>query len=52
VRIWFAGGGTAGHLNPGLAIARAMVKMDPADSPFVLAAKRGIERDLQPKDSY
>jgi UDP-N-acetylglucosamine--N-acetylmuramyl-(pentapeptide) pyrophosphoryl-undecaprenol N-acetylglucosamine transferase len=52
VRIWFAGGGTAGHLNPGLAIARAMVKMDPAVSPFFIGAKRGIERDLLAKEPY
>ena len=52
MRIWFAGGGTAGHLNPGLSIARALVKMEPAVSPFFIGAVRGIERDLLPKEPY
>lgn len=52
MRIWFAGGGTAGHLNPGLAIARELVKIDPAVSPFFIGALRGIERELLPKEPY
>jgi UDP-N-acetylglucosamine--N-acetylmuramyl-(pentapeptide) pyrophosphoryl-undecaprenol N-acetylglucosamine transferase len=52
VRIWFAGGGTAGHLNPGLAIARALLKLEPTVSPFFIGAKRGIERELLPKEPY
>jgi UDP-N-acetylglucosamine--N-acetylmuramyl-(pentapeptide) pyrophosphoryl-undecaprenol N-acetylglucosamine transferase len=52
VRVWFAGGGTAGHLNPGLSIARALVKLDPAVSPFFIGARRGIERDLLPKEPF
>lgn len=46
--IIFAGGGTGGHLYPGLAIARAMVKLDPAIEPFFIGAQRGIEKDVLP----
>lgn len=52
MRVWFAGGGTAGHLNPGLSIARALVKLDTAVSPFFIGARRGIERDLLPKEPF
>lgn len=46
--IIFAGGGTGGHLYPGIAIARAMVKIDPPVEPFFIGAKRGIEKDVLP----
>jgi UDP-N-acetylglucosamine--N-acetylmuramyl-(pentapeptide) pyrophosphoryl-undecaprenol N-acetylglucosamine transferase len=46
--IIFAGGGTGGHLYPGLAIARAMVKLDPTVEPFFIGAQRGIEKDVLP----
>lgn len=47
-RIWFAGGGTGGHLYPGLAIARALVRLDPTIEPFFVGARRGIERTVLP----
>ncbi|MBA3646272.1 MAG: UDP-N-acetylglucosamine--N-acetylmuramyl-(pentapeptide) pyrophosphoryl-undecaprenol N-acetylglucosamine transferase [Gemmatimonadaceae bacterium] len=46
--IIFAGGGTGGHLYPGLAIARAMVRIDPQTDPFFIGAQRGIEKDVLP----
>src|SRR6266404_9359589 len=49
MRIIFAGGGTGGHLYPGLAIARALKKADPRVEPFFIEAKRGIERDVLPQ---
>ncbi len=48
-RIFVAGGGTGGHLYPGIAIARALVRARPAVEPFFIGAKRGIERDVLPK---
>lgn len=48
MRVLFAGGGTGGHLYPGLAIARAMQRLSPDASPFFIGAKRGIERDVLP----
>ncbi|HEX2779004.1 MAG TPA: UDP-N-acetylglucosamine--N-acetylmuramyl-(pentapeptide) pyrophosphoryl-undecaprenol N-acetylglucosamine transferase [Gemmatimonadaceae bacterium] len=52
MRVWFAGGGTGGHLYPGLAIARAMTAADPSVSPFFVGARRGIERELLPKEGF
>ena len=52
MRVWFAGGGTGGHLYPGLAIARAMTALDPSVRPFFVGARRGIERELLPKESF
>lgn len=52
MRILFAGGGTGGHLYPGLAIARAMQRQSPGVDPFFVGALRGIERDVLPKTEF
>ena len=52
MKIIFAGGGTGGHLYPGLAIARALVRCDPTVEPFFIGAKRGIERDVLPGTEF
>jgi UDP-N-acetylglucosamine--N-acetylmuramyl-(pentapeptide) pyrophosphoryl-undecaprenol N-acetylglucosamine transferase len=52
VRVIFAGGGTGGHLYPGLAIARALVRQAPEVQPFFVGALRGIERDVLPKTEF
>ncbi|HEX8943123.1 MAG TPA: UDP-N-acetylglucosamine--N-acetylmuramyl-(pentapeptide) pyrophosphoryl-undecaprenol N-acetylglucosamine transferase [Gemmatimonadaceae bacterium] len=51
-RIVFAGGGTGGHLYPGLAVARALVRARPTIEPFFVGAQRGIERDVLPKTEF
>jgi len=51
-RVFFAGGGTGGHLYPGLAIARALVAADPTVTPFFIGAKRGIEKDVLPTTEF
>lgn len=48
MNVVLAGGGTGGHLYPGLAIARALVEADPAVRPHYVGARRGIERDILP----
>ncbi|MEQ1693370.1 MAG: UDP-N-acetylglucosamine--N-acetylmuramyl-(pentapeptide) pyrophosphoryl-undecaprenol N-acetylglucosamine transferase, partial [Gemmatimonas sp.] len=50
--VWFAGGGTGGHLYPALAIARALVRRDAGFTPFFIGAKRGIERDVLPTTEF
>src|SRR6185503_8769267 len=52
MRVIFAGGGTGGHLYPGLAIARALKHADPAIEPFFVGARRGIERDVLPQVGF
>jgi UDP-N-acetylglucosamine--N-acetylmuramyl-(pentapeptide) pyrophosphoryl-undecaprenol N-acetylglucosamine transferase len=51
-RIVFAGGGTGGHLYPGIAIARALVRQRPSVEPFFVGARRGIEHDVLPKTEF
>jgi UDP-N-acetylglucosamine--N-acetylmuramyl-(pentapeptide) pyrophosphoryl-undecaprenol N-acetylglucosamine transferase len=51
-RVVFAGGGTGGHLYPGIAIARALVRARPSITPFFVGAHRGIERDVLPKTEF
>ena len=48
----FAGGGTGGHLYPGLAIARTLVRLDPTVRPFFVGAERGIERQVLPGTEF
>jgi UDP-N-acetylglucosamine--N-acetylmuramyl-(pentapeptide) pyrophosphoryl-undecaprenol N-acetylglucosamine transferase len=52
VRVLFAGGGTGGHLYPGLAIARALRRLEPAVEPFFVGAQRGIERQVLPLTEF
>ena len=52
MRIVFAGGGTGGHLYPGLAIARAVQRLRPDIQPFFIGARRGVERDVLPATGY
>jgi UDP-N-acetylglucosamine--N-acetylmuramyl-(pentapeptide) pyrophosphoryl-undecaprenol N-acetylglucosamine transferase len=51
-RVLFAGGGTGGHLYPGLAIARALETLRPDVEPFFVGAQRGIERDILPTTEF
>lgn len=52
MRSFFAGGGTGGHLYPGLAIARALVKARPDARPFFIGARRGVEKEVLPKTEF
>lgn len=52
MRVFVAGGGTGGHLYPGLAIARALVKANPDVKPFFIGARRGIEKEVLPKTEF
>jgi UDP-N-acetylglucosamine--N-acetylmuramyl-(pentapeptide) pyrophosphoryl-undecaprenol N-acetylglucosamine transferase len=52
MRIVFAGGGTGGHLYPGLAIARAVQRLRPDIRPFFIGARRGVERDILPATGF
>ena len=52
MRILFAGGGTGGHLYPGIAIARAVQRLRPDIKPFFIGAQRGVEPDVLPGTGY
>jgi UDP-N-acetylglucosamine--N-acetylmuramyl-(pentapeptide) pyrophosphoryl-undecaprenol N-acetylglucosamine transferase len=51
-RVLFAGGGTGGHLYPGLAMARALVQQHPEVEALFVGAQRGIERDILPTTEF
>lgn len=50
--VWFSGGGTGGHLYPGLAIARALKGQRNDVDAFFIGAQRGIERDVLPTTEF
>ena len=52
MRIFVTGGGTGGHLYPALAIARALVSLEPLIDPMFIGARRGIERDVLPTTEF
>lgn len=52
MRIFVAGGGTGGHLYPGLAIARALVAQKPDAQPYFIGARRGVEKEVLPKTEF
>jgi UDP-N-acetylglucosamine--N-acetylmuramyl-(pentapeptide) pyrophosphoryl-undecaprenol N-acetylglucosamine transferase len=47
-----AGGGTAGHVNPLLAVADALTSRDPAATVLVLGTAEGLEARLVPARGY
>lgn len=52
MRVIFAGGGTAGHINPALAIAGHLKKMQPDAEILYVGNKGGMEERLVPKAGF
>ncbi|WP_411676277.1 undecaprenyldiphospho-muramoylpentapeptide beta-N-acetylglucosaminyltransferase [Caproicibacter sp.] len=52
MRILFAGGGTAGHINPALAIAGYIKEKEPDAQILYVGAKGGMEERLVPSAGY
>jgi len=52
MRIMFAGGGTGGHIFPGIAIADAIMKLEPKAEILFVGAKGKIEERAVPKAGY
>jgi len=52
MKMIIAGGGTGGHLFPGLAIAREFVDRSKANSVLFVGSKRGIENRVLPKAGF
>ena len=52
MKVIFTCGGTAGHVNPALALAGYMQERDPAAEILFVGAERGLERDLIAHTAY
>jgi UDP-N-acetylglucosamine--N-acetylmuramyl-(pentapeptide) pyrophosphoryl-undecaprenol N-acetylglucosamine transferase len=47
-----AGGGTAGHIEPAMAVADALRRLDPGIRITALGTERGLETRLVPERGY
>jgi undecaprenyldiphospho-muramoylpentapeptide beta-N-acetylglucosaminyltransferase len=52
MRVIFTGGGTGGHLNPAIAIADAVKRIEPNSELLFVGTSRGIENKLVPAAGY
>ena len=52
MRLLVAGGGTGGHLFPGIAVAEEFLSRDPANEVLFVGTERGVEARLLPKLGY
>lgn len=52
MKVLFAGGGTAGHINPALAIARYIKDKEPSSQILYIGANGGMEEILVPKSGF
>ena len=52
MRVVIAGGGTGGHLFPGIAVAEEFLKRDPENRVLFIGTKKGIEHRMLPDLGY
>ena len=52
MRVLLTGGGTAGHINPAIAIANYIKEKDSASEFLFVGTMRGLEKNLVPKCGY
>jgi UDP-N-acetylglucosamine--N-acetylmuramyl-(pentapeptide) pyrophosphoryl-undecaprenol N-acetylglucosamine transferase len=52
MKLLIAGGGTGGHLFPGLAVARAVLELDPGSSVLFVGTEHGIEARVIPGTAF
>ena len=52
MRILFAGGGTAGHINPAVAVANYIKEKEPESEFLFIGTEKGMESTLIPKQGY
>jgi UDP-N-acetylglucosamine--N-acetylmuramyl-(pentapeptide) pyrophosphoryl-undecaprenol N-acetylglucosamine transferase len=51
-RVVIAGGGTGGHLYPGIALARALMRHDMDIEIYFVGTKKGIEEKVLPREGF
>ncbi len=52
MKVIMTGGGTGGHIYPAIAIARKIQELDPNAEILFVGTRRGLEKDLVPKNGY
>lgn len=52
MRVIIAGGGTGGHLYPGIAVAEEIYRQEPDSAVLFVGTKTGIESRILPKEGY
>jgi UDP-N-acetylglucosamine--N-acetylmuramyl-(pentapeptide) pyrophosphoryl-undecaprenol N-acetylglucosamine transferase len=52
MKVIIAGGGTGGHLFPGIAVAREIEKRHPGSEILFVGAEKGIETKIVPKEGF
>ncbi len=52
MRVLMTGGGTGGHINPALAIAKTILKEEPHSEIAFVGTSRGMENRLVPKEGF
>jgi UDP-N-acetylglucosamine--N-acetylmuramyl-(pentapeptide) pyrophosphoryl-undecaprenol N-acetylglucosamine transferase len=52
VRVLIAGGGTGGHLYPGIALARELQRRDPSTHVSFVGTAQGIEAKVVPREQF
>ncbi len=52
MKVLIAGGGTGGHINPGLAIAKYIKKKEPLTEITFVGTKKGLETKLVPREGF
>ena len=52
MRVLIAGGGTGGHLYPGIALARELKRRDPSSQVSFVGTAQGIEARVVPKEQF
>lgn len=52
LKVLIAGGGTGGHVNPGLAIAKYIKQKEPRSEITFVGTKKGLETKLVPREGF
>jgi UDP-N-acetylglucosamine--N-acetylmuramyl-(pentapeptide) pyrophosphoryl-undecaprenol N-acetylglucosamine transferase len=52
MKVIIAGGGTGGHLFPGIAVAREILRREPESQILFVGAEQGIETRIVPKEGF
>ncbi len=52
MKVLIAGGGTGGHINPGLAIAKYIREQEPDSEITFVGTQKGLETKLVPREGY